>query len=234
MCERTCLEQEMGMDDLVTADPGPAENRANIINSLWQNTTQISPEESHMWEAYFFYYTSECKTALSHYGEHATVRTHQDVIDIARKLQDGSAKGDIKQAIIFHEQQDAEVKKRMMEGSVRLVVRLISMIDVGSIPSHRIRSHAPLPWQDDQQNLRAALIDHFKAGTSAPKTSQFDRYFSAFNIRRFAGLEIQWTDNLADHLRLVDYDTKLCIFYHITFLRGQERYDIREASKHLN
>lgn len=216
----------MGVEDSVQVNPVLAVDRADIINSLWQNSTQISPKYLQAWEAYFFYYTDECKTALERRGEYATVRSHQDVIDIAKDLEDGRTKDEIKQKIIsqFTQQQNDETKQRMAEGSVRLVVRLISMIDVGSVRTDRIRSRAPVPWQDEQQNLKTALETNFQAGTSVPKTSQFDRYFNAINIRKFAGLEIQWTDNLADHLRLVDYDTRLCVFYHVTFLRGQNRY----------
>jgi hypothetical protein len=36
-----------------------------------------------------------------------------------------------------------------------------------------------------------------------------------------AGLEIVWTDNLADHLRLTDDDTKVHIFHHASFLEIQ-------------
>jgi hypothetical protein len=36
-------------------------------------------------------------------------------------------------------------------------------------------------------------------------------------------VKIQWSNNLTDHLRLVDNDRRLCIFHHATFLQHQTR-----------
>jgi len=40
----------------------------------------------------------------------------------------------------------------------------------------------------------------------------------------YQGASLSWTDNLADHLRLVSYDRKLWVYHHAAFLRGQKRY----------
>lgn len=49
-----------------------------------------------------------------------------------------------------------------------------------------------------------------------------DQGFTGYNIEQIAGIEIVWTDNLADHLRLVESDTKVAIFHHVTTLQCQE------------
>ncbi|KAK0752898.1 hypothetical protein B0T18DRAFT_312886 [Schizothecium vesticola] len=52
---------------------------------------------------------------------------------------------------------------------------------------------------------------------------KFEKTFNALSLNRIAGLEIQWTDNLADHLRLVNDDQAVRVFHHATFLRNQDQ-----------
>ena len=47
---------------------------------------------------------------------------------------------------------------------------------------------------------------------------KLEKIFNAGNLGRIAGIEIEWTNNLADHLRVVDEDKKVAIFYHASFL----------------
>jgi hypothetical protein len=211
----------MGLNDPVKTNSLPVDDQLLILSNLWPTDdppTWINPD---LWKIYFSYYTNECNQASEDGGDFITVRSHQDVIDIAKDLQAGCTKSDLKQklALLKSSLRTNDEINRMAEGSARLAVRLVAMTDVGSIGSDRMAGHKTVvPW-NEQQILSSALANYFTVGSSVPKTSQFDQYFSAFSIRRFAGLEIIWTDDLAQHLRLVDYDRKLCIFHHVTFLR---------------
>jgi len=50
---------------------------------------------------------------------------------------------------------------------------------------------------------------------------KLEKIFNARNLGRIAGIEIEWTKNLADHLRLIDEDRKVAIFHHATYLECQ-------------
>ncbi|KAF2178669.1 hypothetical protein K469DRAFT_731671 [Zopfia rhizophila CBS 207.26] len=48
--------------------------------------------------------------------------------------------------------------------------------------------------------------------------------FTASNLERIAGIQIKLTDNLADHLRMIDKEDKfVAIFHHASFLKRQNR-----------
>lgn len=43
--------------------------------------------------------------------------------------------------------------------------------------------------------------------------------FTAANLEKIGGIQVLWTDNLADHLLLRDDDTKVMLFHHVSALR---------------
>ena len=58
------------------------------------------------------------------------------------------------------------------------------------------------------------------APSDAPQESiKLPQSFTADQIERIGGIEIHWTDNLADHLLLRDDDTKLFLFHHVSILK---------------
>jgi hypothetical protein len=218
----------MGFQDPVTSNTETTEDRANIISKLWQHHAQASAKDSRNWNAFFTYYTDECKSALEERGNNVTVRKHQDIIDIAIQLEHGQTKESLYESLFtFYAQktqtrQDDEIRK-MIEGSIRLVVRLVAMVDIGPISPRCIQGYTPLDWADKQQNVVSLFGNHFTRKTSVAEFTKFGRLFNALNIQRYAGLKIYWTDNLNNHLRLVNEDTGLCIFHHVAFLKSQQR-----------
>ncbi|PKK51253.1 hypothetical protein CI102_2773 [Trichoderma harzianum] len=81
-----------------------------------------------------------------------------------------------------------------------------------------------VPWKSG--SLNNALATYF----CPQKTLQADRpklgkVFTARNLNRIAGIEIRWTTNLADHLRLVDDDQVVFIFHCASFLQLQKGLD---------
>ncbi|RYN49775.1 hypothetical protein AA0114_g6283 [Alternaria tenuissima] len=184
----------------------------------------LTAREIELWNAYFEYYTTECRKAVeTDHGQHVTVRTHEDVITISRHFKEGLTKDTIKRSLTLLDTRNRteEVKDRMAEGSVRLAVRLFSMVDVGPTSNNWTWSPPSLPWTDEQLDLSAVLANHFVISTKDTGSLIFEDEFSAFNLQRLAGLDIQWTNNLANHLRLIDNDRTLCIFHHATFLQRQ-------------
>jgi len=216
------------------------DDRLAIIEGLWQlkTTPPLLPTKveltSRELEPYFHYYNTECRNALFQGGDHTTVRKHEDIITIAKSLEDGLTKKEIQIPLLQLDTKNRSNKviEQMAIGSIRLVVRLMLMVDIGPIPDTRIQGRAHLKWQDEDKTLKEFLGNHFVESCVYPEDVKFRSDFNAYNIHRYAGLNIQWTDNLYDHLRLIEDETVLCIFHHATFLKWQNRSDFSSSSFH--
>jgi hypothetical protein len=203
------------------------DDRLALIKGVWQLGTTEDKLTSQELETYFHYYTTECKNALSQGGDHTTVRNHEDVVAIAKSLEDGLTKKEIQIPLLQLDTKNRsnKVKDQMAIGSIRLVVRLMLMVDIGPIPDTCIQGRAHLEWQDEGTKLKEFFENHFVESCVLPGNVKFGSEFTAYNIHRYAGLDIQWTVNLYDHLRLIEDETVLCIFHHATFLKWQNRSD---------
>lgn len=206
--------------------PVPDTLKLDILKGLWQwNTVLTSSSEIEKWNAYFHYYTTECQNTIRFQrGTYTFVREHKDITEIAKQLEDCVSKEEIKQSLfsLDTQQRSEERKGQMAEGSVRLVARLVSMVDIGPIP-HGLQGRPPLPWDNERSDLKSFLANYFEKSSTDSGSIKFGDDFTALNLRRIAGIEIYWTNNLADHLRMIDNDTKLCIFHHATFLKWHNR-----------
>jgi hypothetical protein len=213
-------------------DPLQAHYKRDILQAFWPNS--ITPtlavkddRESCPWDAYFRHYTVECRKAIEpNHGEHVTIREHKDIITIIRELEQGKTKDMIKRSLasLDTQQRSEVVRFEMAEGSIRLVVRLYSMIHIGAPSTYHTWGTSVVPWEDEDVALDTVLANYFDASSADAGNLTFEEEFTVFNLQRFVGLEIQWSNNLADHLRLIDNDRKLCVFHHATFLQHQNRH----------
>ncbi|KAJ6437088.1 putative transcriptional regulatory protein [Purpureocillium lavendulum] len=93
------------------------------------------------------------------------------------------------------------------------------MIDVGE-QEFGVSGRHPIHWTNGC--LRDVLANRFPSETqSAADSSRIGKLFNARNLSRIAGIEIRWTNNLANHLRLTDDDRTVFIFHHSSFLKLQ-------------
>lgn len=56
-----------------------------------------------------------------------------------------------------------------------------------------------------------------------PDKLQIGRIFTALNLNKIGGMRIEWTRNLADHLRLIDDDKTVSVFDCVAYLRFQRK-----------
>jgi hypothetical protein len=147
---------------------------------------------------------------------------------VALKLREGLSKNDVKNWFrsTLSQQRPQEEEEQMLEGSVRLVSRLITMVDTGPIP-YGTQGCPTVDWIDGATTLQGFLASYFQRCASEKAVStRFSVGLTAYNLRQYTGINVVWTDNLADHLRLINDDKELCIFPHVTFLKSQSRYDL--------
>ncbi|KAF2193018.1 hypothetical protein K469DRAFT_745423 [Zopfia rhizophila CBS 207.26] len=216
----------MALDGCLSKTPITAKTRAAIIRYLWnrEETTLIQPD-GFDWDAYFSYYTQQCIQALHHRGRYISARTHKDIIDIARDLEESRNKDDIKQLLRskLTTPKSADEEEVLLEGSINLATRLLVMMDFGDLPLG-FCGRPQLGWHDGSLCLKDVVHGYFNQPQAlGHENIKLDKIFTARNLGRIAGIEIVWTDNLADHLRVVgDDDTKVRIFHHASFLKWQQ------------
>ncbi|ENH71788.1 hypothetical protein FOC1_g10004035 [Fusarium oxysporum f. sp. cubense race 1] len=119
------------------------------------------------------------------------------------------------------------------QDALNLVTRLVLMIEVGSLEKASGFMHQtgprPLPLWDENsldsltERLFPISCQHGCSGmTMTPD-------LSAWSLENVAGIRIEFTDNLADHLRLTNNNTQLYIFHHVAFLEAQRHINDSQA-----
>jgi hypothetical protein len=111
-------------------------------------------------------------------------------------------------------------EKKMLDGSLKLATRILAMISIGPLPSEISAKHS-LPWNQGCSFPEAVheYFDRLPDIELDPKRDVVGSDLTCYSIERMSGIEVILTDNLLDHLRLVEGDRKLCVFHHASFLR---------------
>ena len=218
--------------DEVLQDPVTPLAEVEIVQRLWRRRRVQSPKIVHFaWDAYFGYYTRECNAALTDEGAHLCSRTHRSLLQVAHLLEDAADEEEIRERLrqTLTTQRTSADEKKMLDGSLKLATRIFAMISTGPLSSE-ISAKYSLPWA--QGTFRDAVHEYFNQPPDIELHTKEDVVSTdlvCHDIERMSGMEVLWTDNLLDHLRLVEGDKKLCVFHHASFLRKMmaiERYVI--------
>ena len=171
-------------------------------------------------DAYFGYYDNQCRLiALYDDGNYASVGSHQDIIDIVRDLRNNLKRDDIRRRLARNSVNESEADQ--IDASINLALRALLMIEFGSLP-HAFSGHIQPDWREG--TLREFLYNYFsQAPILSHEGVKLPPDFTARNLSRLAGVEVVWTDNIADHLRVTDGDKKVAVFHHALFLEYQSQ-----------
>lgn len=208
------------MDTSLLETPIEASIQAEISYQFWGNAyrRQLPATDINL-AAFWNYYCKKSALSLHDGGRHVAVRTHQDVVDVVYLLQQGVTRTSIKQTLRSKLKMKHANEDELLENSIDLAASLVLMCDCGT-SSHGFSGRIEIQWKDS--SLGACLAEYFEEKSIlAHEKVKLEKTFTAKNISRIAGLEIIWTDNLVDHLRLTDDDTKVHIFHHASFLEYQ-------------
>ncbi|KAF2245811.1 hypothetical protein BU26DRAFT_607126 [Trematosphaeria pertusa] len=200
--------------------PFTRKTRRDILQNLWPALFEAEAEYLD-WDAYFDYYESQCDHALHQQGRHILVRTHQHIVDIAQQLEEGATRESIKENLkTLFTSPSPPNEDEVLDNSIDLAVRLYLMVNIGANKSTITRGQK-LVWASG--SLKRFLADYFNEPPVLSNSNvRFEKAFTASNIERIAGIKIVLTDNIADHLRMVDDDDKrVAIFHHASFLKWQ-------------
>jgi hypothetical protein len=196
-----------------------------ILGSLFgcKYPADSSAKEFHMWEGYFEYYFSECVTAMSVGRLHWVLKTHKDIVRMVEKLWDPES---TRESIKDRERDrmatsHAQIDDQVIYGAIDLAARLGFMTLIGSSEQVYRGEERCVTWSSGR--LEAVLAVEFSGdGLLKKEHVKLERLFNACNLDRIAGLQIIWTHNLANHLRVQNDDKDVSIFHYASFLNSQK------------
>lgn len=184
------------------------------------------------YDVYFSYYTEQCSVALHDGGRHVSIRTHADILKVSQHLKKSLDRHSIKQLLSSNLPTPKPINEdELLNGSIDLVASHILMVEFGGL-QYGIRGRKQVEWR--VSSLEESVSNHFSTPPILGEESvKLETIFNVRNLGRIAGIEIEWTNNLANHLSLVDEDQKVVIFHNASFLESQlQRYVLRPLPSH--
>ncbi|KAK3363741.1 hypothetical protein B0T25DRAFT_53354 [Lasiosphaeria hispida] len=96
-----------------------------------------------------------------------------------------------------------------------------------------ILGRAPILWESE--SLHTAVANHFVSQNTFRVNSpnKLKRLFTAHNLGRISEIRIRWTTTLADHLRFVNDNQAVFIFYYTSILNFQLRQEPTSKTSNL-
>ncbi|KAF3024926.1 hypothetical protein E8E14_013132 [Neopestalotiopsis sp. 37M] len=170
-------------------------------------------------EAYYNYYKRLVVSMLPPTDtSDGTAYPHSTILELVRQLRDNPDRED---ALAKLKSGTPVPDDEACENLLNLSGRLLLMLKFGIMKNQMLpRGH--FNWTHGSLH---DLVQEYLA--PAPKltheSTRLPKLFNAWSIAVVAGIKIGFTDNLADHLMLVDDDSKLMIFHHATFLELQQK-----------
>lgn len=194
--------------------------RQKIAEGFWNTPNdQITDLDS-----YFKYYGNQCNIMALHDGGHFTsVKTHNDILRIAQLLKEPVRRERV--SCRFLDRKSPTVPDREQDGrSIDLAARLLLMVELGRFDHAVPLISPPIGCQWSEGTIKDHIASCFpEKPVLGHEGVKLGTIFNAPNIERIAGIEIVWTDNLADHLRLTSNDKQVAVFHHASFLLRQQR-----------
>jgi hypothetical protein len=164
-----------------------------------------------------FFYQQQCNLIGLHAnGKYVSIKTHRQVVEVAQLLKSTATRQQVLEQLPGLL---GNGNLEQHEQSVDLVSRLLVMVQLGDVP-HEWSGSRSVRWVDG--TLSSCMRSHFSPSpVLGHERVKFEKGFNALGLRKIAGIDIRWSSNLAEHLRLTNDDTVLCVFHHVSFLRLQ-------------
>ena len=97
-----------------------------------------------------------------------------------------------------------------------LTASVCSLTSIGKFPGD-ISYDEPVEWENGKA-LHTVISSVFSPSETR-ETVKLPQSFTAANLEKIAGIQVRWTNNLADHLLLRDDDTKVMIYHQVSALQ---------------
>lgn len=202
--------------------PLPLSARKDIINRIFQLALSISDLESRYdgFNAYFDWYEEQCEAAASQ----VSVRTHGELLELLKLVQSASRdaqRSKIADQVCIASRVTGTASDQIVDASIALAVTIWLSISIDSL-QHFVRPGRCCVWSNGQC-LHDAVNSAFSPQAQTSETVKLPKTFTAANLERIAGIKVQWTSNLADHLLLRDDGTKVMLYHQVSFLEMHQK-----------
>ncbi|KAJ4422292.1 hypothetical protein N0V82_003047 [Gnomoniopsis sp. IMI 355080] len=195
--------------------------RNEIVQALWGDPRTMTQEKLRNLSSapYWQYFHHKCVHALRDRDRHIALRKLRDIVEVTRQIKADTIRSEIKDSIRRKLTTTHANEDELLDKSVDLATSLLLMIDCGSL-ALGFSGKTEISWVDGC--LREHLKDYFCEAPALAHTGvKLQKEFTARNLCRIAGMNVFWTDNLIDHLRLTEDDTRIHIFHHASLLEYQ-------------
>ncbi|KAI0414890.1 hypothetical protein F5X98DRAFT_235656 [Xylaria grammica] len=175
------------------------------------------PNECLDMSAYAEYFRRQWYATVAHAdGRYVATQELDDIFQIVRLLIQGHSRNSI---IARLNQATPAATESACNSSVDLAVRLLLMLQVGVV-QYQANPHLCLKWE--KGDIQGFVRERFnKPPILDSHHVRLPKSFDVWSISTIGGLKVEFTDNLADHLLLVDDDTTVLLFHHASFLECQ-------------
>ena len=195
---------------------------------MFSPTLQL--RDLHSLERYFEYYERELRLLNLGRMQHGiprnelAVKTHADILLVVeflrgeKHLTKRQARDQLKQSRVRFSNTDEDA----LESSIDLSLRLWMMLNIREYELRLQTPQTPSLMWDEGESFENFLGKTFRCskGSIETKDSRLDPSFTAAFMVDICGLRLEWTDCLADHLRLDRREKILRIFPYKPFLRN--------------
>ncbi|KAK5656519.1 hypothetical protein OQA88_4496 [Cercophora sp. LCS_1] len=153
-------------------------------------------------------------------GQYVATSSPKDLVVLIDQIREGKARQDIMAELSA----STGAGEESCENSINLAARLLTMMKFGVV-KHQAIPRRVLRW--DEGDLDCFVKDYFDVTPALSfEHVRLPKAFNAWSIETIGGIQIGFTDNLADHLLLVEEDSKVLIFHHASFLESQAQSSI--------
>ena len=175
-------------------------------------------------DGYFSFYTrivEGCRARV-------TPETHQDIANLVNLVKHPESTRNSVEDVLRNKFLDLEPEDRdeILESWISLATRLLLMVPTRRLltagRSITVSGETKMNWKDG--TIKDLVNKEFVHQTAMKDAVKLEKIFNARNLERIAGLEVRWTSNLADHLRMRDDDTAVEIFHYASFLRFHQTW----------
>lgn len=119
---------------------------------------------------------------------------------------------------------DSDVSREKTNAQVALLARVWSMVSLDA-PKYSLFLGQSTCWPSES-SLLETIKDAFEPGPEPPENTTFPVGLTLANLELIAGIQVVWTSNFTDHLKLTCEDTKVMVFHQLSFLELHKRSNV--------
>jgi hypothetical protein len=213
-------------------EPPGADCEAAIVKQFWAK--DIPPSKAEAYRPYFRYYATECRrlrlgiSKESWQSSTMVATTHEHILLIVNKfpLEKDLFRPNLRSSLRRHFPNGDDIAiNRSIDFALRVWITMNVREECYGLQTPRTPT---IQW-NDTSSLVDFIARNFPQATTTASSLQLDHTFTAANINRLSGIDIEWTPCLADHLRfdkrrrlLRIYPFKQVLLDHLQLWEGTE------------